>query len=235
MGWLWSSSPSATSSDPTQTTNTTLADADPAEQQRRTMALTDDQRERIFGRPNAQSTTGPRSRDQQADAELENWLNSISGSSSSPQPTSSHTPPTSTPISAEPAPPIVSASRYHPDGSLDISPSALAPRTMSCRQAFDQAFYCQSVGGKFNDIYRYGHLTDCKEQWGAFWFCMRNRTLPGRDKEQMIAQYYLDRDEKRKRERGSSEDVWELRTKAVDKAFWKDPDADDGDEGMMKE
>ena len=57
---------------------------------------------------------------------------------------------------------------------------------------------------------------------------MRNRTLPGKDKEEMIAQYYLDRDERRKKERGSSEDVWEIRTKGVERAFDKDPYAEKG-------
>lgn len=57
---------------------------------------------------------------------------------------------------------------------------------------------------------------------------MRNRTLPAKDTEEMIAQYYLDRDERRKKERGSSEDVWEIRTKGVERAFHKDPDAEEG-------
>ena len=104
---------------------------------------------------------------------------------------------------------------------------------MSCRQAFDQAFYCQSLGGKFNDIYRYGHLKDCSEQWGAFWFCMRTRTLPDQDKEGMIAEFYADRDERRRKEVGNSESVWELREKAVEKAFWKDPNVEEETGGML--
>jgi len=119
--------------------------------------------------------------------------------------------------------------RIRPDGTLNIHPSAIYPRTMNCRQAFDQAFYCQSLGGKFNDIYRFGHLKDCNEQWGAFWFCMRHRTLSAKDREPQIRDYYEERDERRRREFGSSEDVWEIREKPVERAFWKDPDADEDD------
>jgi hypothetical protein len=100
---------------------------------------------------------------------------------------------------------------------------------MSCRQAFDQAFYCQSLGGKFNDIYRYGALESCSEQWGAFWFCMRVRQYADKDKQEVIKEFYKERDAKRQQQFGSSEDVWEIRTKGVERAFWKDPNAEDGD------
>lgn len=95
---------------------------------------------------------------------------------------------------------------------------------MSCRQAFDQAFYCQSLGGKFNDIYRYGALQSCSENWDAFWFCMRVRTLGEKEREKQISDFYRERDVKKKAAKGSSEDVWELRTVPVEKAFWRDPD-----------
>lgn len=107
---------------------------------------------------------------------------------------------------------------------LDISPQAMYPRTMSCRQAFDQAFYCQSLGGKFNDLYRYGALQSCSEQWEAFWFCMRVKSQGDDEKQRAIAEYYRAREEKKKKEKGSSEDVWEIRMTPVKKAFWRDPD-----------
>ena len=110
------------------------------------------------------------------------------------------------------------------DAPLDISPEALYPRQMSCRQAFDQAFYCQSLGGKFNDIYRYGELRSCSDNWNAFWFCMRIKTLPDREKEDRIKEFYQARDEQNKAEKGSSEKIWDLRTEPVTKAFWRDPD-----------
>lgn len=44
----------------------------------------------------------------------------------------------------------------------------------------------------------------------------------------MIAQHYVDRDERRKKKRRSSEDVWDIRTKGVERAFKRDPDAEEG-------
>lgn len=60
---------------------------------------------------------------------------------------------------------------------------------------------------------------------------MRTRTLPEKEKEVEVARYYRERDEKRKLEKGSSEDVWEIRTRAVDRAFWRDPDEDASEVG----
>lgn len=57
---------------------------------------------------------------------------------------------------------------------------------------------------------------------------MRTRTMAPKDKEELVKGFYRDRDEKRKRQYGSSEDIWDLRTKAVERAFWRDPDEDVG-------
>jgi hypothetical protein len=95
---------------------------------------------------------------------------------------------------------------------------------MSCRQAFDQAFYCQSLGGKFNDIYRYGELRSCSDNWNAFWFCMRIKTLPDTERQERIKDFYQAKDELNKAEKGNSELIWDIRTEPVEKAFWKNPD-----------
>lgn len=166
-------------------------------------------------------------KEEKADAELEALIKSFAAEANDGKATAEVAPQQS-----KESKPVEEPSRILPDGSLDISPDAIYPRTMSCRQQFDQAFYCQSLGGKFNDIYRYGHLNSCSEQWGAFWFCMRTRTLPDKEKTEAIKNFYKDRDERRKEERGSSEDVWEIRKVAVPRAFWKDPDADDDDGGV---
>ncbi|KXT12613.1 hypothetical protein AC579_383 [Pseudocercospora musae] len=186
------------------------------------VALTEEQRLRIFGRPGPAQTEHKTSREHDADAELNNLLQAFEVSETASSSNKSVLPSTAEPLPQRP-------SRILPDGGLDISPEAIYPRTMSCRQQFDQAFYCQSLGGKFNDIYRYGHLKSCSEQWGAFWFCMRTRTLPDHEKEDKIKNFYKERDEKRKAEHGSSEDVWQIRTRAVERAFWKDPDDEEGD------
>ncbi|KAK4893213.1 hypothetical protein LTR27_008334 [Elasticomyces elasticus] len=214
MGWLWSSSSPATAEETQQTATTP----------KNPIALSESQRQRIFGRsPVSQST----STQAKADADLEAFLQSFEPGASPPSTPDSST--SSQQPVPDPSPSPPPPSRLNPDGTLNIHPSALYPATMSCRQAFDQAFYCQSLGGKFNDLYRFGHLKDCGEQWGAFWFCMRTRTLPERDKEGMIREFYRARDERRKEVNGGdSEDVWELRTVAVGRAFGRDPDVEEG-------
>ncbi|SMQ54581.1 unnamed protein product [Zymoseptoria tritici ST99CH_3D1] len=212
MGWLWGSSTgesAASGKDDDQGSN---------------VALTEEQRLRIFGRPSPtpSSPSTPQTRDQQADADLEAFLKEIGASD---QTSSTATTTTQTAPQEPPKPHF--PSRVRPDGTLDISPQAIYPRTMSCRAAFDQAFYCQSIGGKFNDIYRYGHLRQCSEQWGAFWFCMRTRTLPAHEKEKAISEHYAMRDVERKKV-ANSEDVWELRTSAVERAFARDYDDEEG-------
>jgi hypothetical protein len=232
MGW-WPFS----SSDNTSTPSGNQTESAP----KRDFRLTDEQHLRIFGRPR-QDYGSANAREEQADSELNAFLKEIGAT---PEPTTAASANKTTaeagdevaasPSSQPTTNTDASGRRIHPDGSLDITPDALYPRTMSCRQAFDQAFYCQSMGGKFNDIYRYGHLNSCSEQWGAFWFCMRVRQYADVDKQEVISKFYKERDEKRKAQFGSSEDVWEIRTKGVERAFWKDPNGDDGAELAVKE
>lgn len=99
---------------------------------------------------------------------------------------------------------------------LDPISESLLPTTMSCRQAFDAAFYCQSVGSQFHAIYRAGTVRTCSQHWDDFWFCMRTRAYSGPVKEAAI------RDHHRRREwarygpgQPSSADVWESRDEKV--------------------
>ncbi|KAK4580284.1 hypothetical protein LTR86_000487 [Recurvomyces mirabilis] len=221
MPWPWPFSSAPSPSVPAQD----------AAEPKRDFGLTDEQRGRIFGQlaPKKEpDSVDPR--EKQAADELDAFLQSFEA----PKTGAGATRPSDDPVAETPSEPkLTPYSRHHPDGTLNIDPVALNPATMSCQQAFDQAFYCQSLGGKFNDIYRFGHVKDCGEQWGAFWFCMRTRTYPAGEKERAVREYYRLRDEKRKGEgRGSSEDVWEIRTEAVKRAFWKDPDAEEEGEGM---
>jgi hypothetical protein len=62
----------------------------------------------------------------------------------------------------------------------------LLPTEMSCRQAFDAAFYCQSFGGQFNNLYRYGGIRSCSENWKDFWFCMRTKSYTPERKESAL-------------------------------------------------
>lgn len=59
----------------------------------------------------------------------------------------------------------------------------ILPREMSCRQAFDAAFYCQSLGGQFNNLYRYGGIRSCSENWKDFWFCMKTKSYKDDERE----------------------------------------------------
>jgi hypothetical protein len=110
------------------------------------------------------------------------------------------------------------ASSAEPDEPLDPH----LPRTMSCRAAFDSAFYCSSLGGHFNDIYRYGQLRSCSDHWNDFWFCMRvkNSYNPRETKERMVQDRYREKEDK-VRSGPSSEDVWRVRgeSERVEGAF----------------
>lgn len=88
---------------------------------------------------------------------------------------------------------------------------------MSCEQAFNFAFYCQSLGGQWNAIYRYGSMRDCSETWGDFFFCMRQKGTPdGPVKENMIREHYRQKIlDKYGPGKPSSEDVWAERKERV--------------------
>ncbi|KAI9798695.1 MAG: hypothetical protein M1825_005022 [Sarcosagium campestre] len=105
-----------------------------------------------------------------------------------------------------------------------IAPDSLFPTTMSCREAFDSAFYCQSFGGQFNNLYRYGGVKQCSEHWSAFWFCMRTKSYPQPEREGKIQDFYRKREVKYKLG-PSSEDVWRIRSEPVLGAFSEDPNA----------
>ncbi|OJD40389.1 uncharacterized protein BKCO1_100072 [Diplodia corticola] len=99
------------------------------------------------------------------------------------------------------------------------------PTTMSCRQAFDGAFYCQSLGGQALNIYRYGEMRSCSENWSDFWFCMRTRSYGAPEKARVVSERY--RQKEAKYHSGpSSEDVWEERKPGEElrNPFTKDPD-----------
>ncbi|KAL9011770.1 MAG: hypothetical protein Q9173_003417 [Seirophora scorigena] len=116
-----------------------------------------------------------------------------------------------------------------------IKPESLYPSEMSCRSAFDSAFYCQSLGGQFNNFYRYGKLRDCRGEWSQFWFCMRaNKSfLDDQERENRIRHHYKKREMKYK-VGSSSEEVWEPRTRMVDSAFDWDLDAAEKAEAQGK-
>ncbi|KAI0131313.1 hypothetical protein F4814DRAFT_405641 [Daldinia grandis] len=94
---------------------------------------------------------------------------------------------------------------------------------MSCRQAFDAAYHCNSLGGQWVSVYRSGTMRSCSEHWDDFWFCMRARTYSGPQKEEAIRAYYRRKEYLKYHAPGrpSSVDVWEPRDEKVqpDTAF----------------
>jgi Protein of unknown function (DUF3128) len=106
----------------------------------------------------------------------------------------------------------------------DISPDSLYPTEISCRSAFDYAFFCQSFGGQFVNIYRYGTFRSCSNHWQDFWLCMRTRQWAKEDREREVADHYRKKAIKYK-QGPSSEDVWEMRTEPVKDAFQGDLEA----------
>jgi hypothetical protein len=156
----------------------------------------------------------PMTRDEQADAELKEFLASLEGmddarnsrTGASPAP-SSHAQFSEVSESQTP--------------SNSIAPESLYPDTMSCRSAFDYAFFCQSFGGQWVNVYRYGELRSCSEHWNNFWFCMKSRAYPDEQRKEAIRDHYRKKAIKYKTG-PSSEDVWEVRTEPLRDAFQGD-------------
>ncbi|KAK0723241.1 hypothetical protein B0T26DRAFT_256525 [Lasiosphaeria miniovina] len=95
--------------------------------------------------------------------------------------------------------------------SLALSEVQL-PETMSCRDAFDYAWHCHTVGSQWNAIYRYGTMRNCSDLWDDFWLCMRTRTYGAEQKSAAIKAHYREKEEKKYGGgRPSSEDVWQSR------------------------
>jgi hypothetical protein len=100
---------------------------------------------------------------------------------------------------------------------------------MSCRAAFDSAFYCSSLGGHFNHIYRYGELKPCSEHWADWRFCMGLKTRTKADKAALIQERYRQKEEKL-REQPNSEYIWERRAEGERYLGAFKPVAEDGKE-----
>ncbi|KAK1145455.1 hypothetical protein N8T08_004330 [Aspergillus melleus] len=191
MGWLWnSSSPKETSPIPPTPS--------PPQQQPPSDPQT----------PASPPPPPPLTREEQADAEFKKLLASLEGDINSGSRKDSQQTTSSTTESG--------AGSTTPSSS--IAPESLYPDTMSCRSAFDYAFFCQSFGGQFVNVYRYGELRSCSEHWDNFWLCMKTRTWSEASRKKAIRDH--NRMKAIKFKTGpSSEDVWDLRTEPVQKAF----------------
>lgn len=92
---------------------------------------------------------------------------------------------------------------------------AVLPTSMSCQQAFDLAWGCQSPVGQWRAVYRHGNVRPCSDLWEDFWYCMRVKSFsPGLAKDEAIRSHYRKRELEKYYAPGcrSSEDVWRSRT-----------------------
>jgi hypothetical protein len=96
----------------------------------------------------------------------------------------------------------------------DTSLNSFYPTEMSCRSSFDYAMFCQSFGGQFVNVYRYGDFRSCSNHWDDFWHCMRTRNYSKENREKAIQEHYRKKAVKWKTG-PSSEDVWKVRTEPV--------------------
>ncbi|KAI0009325.1 hypothetical protein F4779DRAFT_379671 [Xylariaceae sp. FL0662B] len=224
MGWLWASPPAPKgSSNPSATTSTTNPDA--------------------ANKPSPAPAQAPAKQPEPEydDPEVAKFMAELQGAfsgSNNPPPsssTSSSHPPTSTSSSRTIAEPPQPQPQPGPEQQLlDPLSESLLPTTMSCRQAFDQAYHCNSLGGQWLSVYRTGGPRSCAEHWDDFWFCMRTRALSGGAKEAAIRDRYRRRELERyhTRDRPCSTDVWEPRAERLPRgaAFsvpYDHPDLDD--------
>ncbi|KAH1871667.1 hypothetical protein KXV51_006990 [Aspergillus fumigatus] len=209
MGWLWRSSPSKEepqqiSSVPSFSDNAAPQPSPAAE---------------APGTMPSSSQSRPLSRKEQADAEFNQLLESLKADVSrtkSPQQSSN--------VSETPLSPSSPSPSGPPQPPSSIAPESLYPDSMSCRSAFDYAFFCQSFGGQFVNVYRYGELRSCSEHWDNFWLCMKARGMAVEERKKVIRDHYRKKAIKYKTG-PSSEDVWDLRREPVQHAFQGDFEA----------
>ncbi|AMD19505.1 HCL646Wp [Eremothecium sinecaudum] len=81
------------------------------------------------------------------------------------------------------------------------------PTKMSCTEAFDRLTECYSIGGLVRHYYRFGEYNKCAKHMDKLMFCIWNSTDPVK-----VQKWYRDEWEVNKLTRGSSEDVWKVRS-----------------------
>lgn len=105
------------------------------------------------------------------------------------------------------------------------------PAHLSITTAFDELLQCFSIGGQIKQYYRYGSISSCEQQREKFWFAIRNGSFNDKDdkditnltetelnRRKKIQDFYKERLLKEKA-LGSSEDVWDVRQKPLERPF----------------
>ncbi|KAL7958228.1 hypothetical protein V8C34DRAFT_283314 [Trichoderma compactum] len=203
MGWLWTSSPPKP---PTDQSTSSCSSHPPSQS---TIP------------PPSSTPTSSQAPNEPVDPEIQKLLDLFNKSEDTPKPSSS-----SSSASSSQSPSIISswlssklssAPEAPPAPSLDPVSESLLPTDMSCRQAFDLAWSCNSLGGQWNAVYRHGEMRSCSHLWDDFWFCMRTKSYSGTLKENAVREHYRRKEYEKYYAPGSrsSEDVWQAREQKV--------------------
>jgi hypothetical protein len=168
--------------------------------------------------PSTSTSTPSSNSDSNTDPELQKFLDLLESEKNKPTPTQDEQQQSSSTLSWLS---LKKSPRSTAPTPSDIPPrdplaEALLPTDMSCRQAFDQAWSCNSMGGQFTAVYRYGEMRSCSEHWDDFWFCMRTKGYSAEQRERAIREHYRAKEfTKYGPGKPSSEDVWESRGEKV--------------------
>lgn len=194
MGWLWGSNPQKDTPKVTPTPTTNAPE------------------------PTTQTAPPPRqlSPDEQADLEFKQILAELQQADAELSGNQRHGPESFIGSTTAPANPDTNAPLAQPASS--IAPESLYADSMSCRTAFDYAFFCQSFGGQFVNVYRYGELRSCSEHWDNFWLCMKTRGWSDELRRKAIRAHNQKKAIKYKTG-PSSEDVWDVRLEPATDSF----------------
>ncbi|KAI0547355.1 hypothetical protein F4679DRAFT_367347 [Xylaria curta] len=221
MGWLWSSGAApkgntpvpgnGTETQPAPSPEPTYSDPEIAKFMAQIQAEFGSSSTNNTTKPPTPTTSEPKAEPSQSTSSSSWWP-----SRSSTQSTQTSTPSPSSSTSTSPSTISLQTSAQAPPARLDPLSESLLPTTMSCRQAFDHAYHCNSLGGQWTAVYRSGTVRSCSEQWDDFWFCMRTRAYSGPVKEEAIKDYYRQKELKKYGEgKPNSTDIWEPRTERL--------------------
>lgn len=119
-----------------------------------------------------------------------------------------------------------STSSSSSDPSQNFYKLSSFPTEMSCSQAFDELVACYSIGGQFRHVYRYGGISYCNDRWAKAKFCLKMKAVwDENERAKRVAKYHMEKLAKQKKEGGSSEDIWSVRTVPVSNPFQGASDA----------
>ncbi|KAH6900118.1 hypothetical protein B0T10DRAFT_452647 [Thelonectria olida] len=204
MGWLWASSSSAEKAPaPTDKESVPPSSISTSSPSSSTSEQIDPEVQKFLDLFNAQpeppkpepSSSQQQSSDKSSSSSISSWFSLRSSSSSSASRTAAQV-------------------EAPPGNTLSES---LLPTEMSCRQAFDQAWACNSMGGQWNAVYRYGEMRSCSEHWDDFWFCMRTKSYGPEMRAKAVQAHYRNKEyAKYGTDKPSSEDIWQSRDEKVE-------------------